>query len=211
MGKPTLSFRNKIFLMTIPIVFFVVFIVTGSYSFLSRREQMKQIKETSGVLSQNLNEQLLPFVVTGNYGPLSGFLNNLATDENVLYAVVQDPNDKVIAQSKYKESFLVKRSKIKDIYSSDIYSVQKYFNPGSKRWVMEAQIPLFEGSVKHGSVRIGYARELITSGIGQAVKIGLFAGGVGLLISLGGKLPYGPHHNKTDKKFYQGYKGHLRR
>lgn len=185
MGKPSLSFRNKIFLMTIPIVFFVVFMVTGAYSFLNSREQMKQIKETSGVLSKNLNKQLLPFVASGNFGPLSGFLNNLTTDKNVLYAVIQDQNGKVIAQSENAGNFPANKSKIKNTYTSDIYSVQKYFNPGSDRWVMEAQVPLFEGSVKYGTVRIGYARELITSGAGRALKIGLFAGGVGLLISLG--------------------------
>lgn len=56
MKKPSLSFRNKIFLMTVPIVFFVVLIVTGAYSFLNNREQMKQIKEASTVLSKNLNK-----------------------------------------------------------------------------------------------------------------------------------------------------------
>lgn len=185
MGKPSLNFRDKIFVMTIPIVFFVVFIVTGSYSFLSRREQMKQIKEMSGVLSQNLNKQLLPLLTTGNYSPISTFLHNLTTDKNVLYAVVQDPNGRVVAQSGGTSNFSVEGTKVKSIYSSEIYSVQKYFNPDSKSWVMEAQIPLFEGTVNRGNVRIGYSHELLTSGIGRAVKIGLFAGGVGLLVSLG--------------------------
>jgi len=185
MAKLSLSFRNKIFLMTIPIVFFVVFMVTGAYSFLNRREQMKQIKETSGTLSENLNKQLLPFVVSGNFDPLSSFLSNLTTDKNVLYAVIQDQSGKAVAQSGNAEDFLAKKSKTKNTYTSDIYSVQKYFNPDSDSWVMEAQVPLFESNVKYGTVRIGYAHELITSGTGRTLKIGLFAGGMGLLISLG--------------------------
>ncbi|MCQ4574462.1 MAG: ATP-binding protein [Candidatus Brocadiales bacterium] len=185
MRKPSLSFRNKIFLMTIPIVFFVVFIVTGSYSLLNNREQKKQIKEASGVLSKNLNKQLVPFMAISNYEPLSGFVQDLATDKNVIYAVVEDQKGKVIAKSKNAEEFLSEKTRIKNTYSSDIYSVQKYFSPGAERWIMEAQVPLFEGNVKYGTVRIGYARELMTSGAGRALKIGLFAGGVGLLVSLG--------------------------
>src|SRR3990167_1171568 len=106
MAKLSLSFRNKIFLMTIPIVFFVVFMVTGAYSFLNRREQMKQIKETSGTLSENLNKQLLPFVVSGNFDPLSSFLSNLTTDKNVLYAVIQDQSGKAVAQRDRKSTRL---------------------------------------------------------------------------------------------------------
>lgn len=185
MRKPSLSFRNKIFLMTIPIVFFVVFIVTGSYSLLNNREQKKQIKEASGVLSKNLNKQLVPFMAISNYEPLSGFVQDLATDKNVIYAVVEDQKGKVIAKSKNAEEFLSEKTRIKNTYSSDIYSVQKYFSPGAERWIMEAQVPLFEGNVKYGTVLIGYARELMTSGAGRALKIGLFAGGVGLLVSLG--------------------------
>ncbi len=185
MKKPSLSFRNKIFLMTVPIVFFVVLIVTGAYSFLNNREQMKQIKEASTVLSKNLNKQLLPFVVSGTYTPLSGFLQNLTSDKNVRYAIIQDKNGTVIAQSQGAATFLSDRTKIKNTYSSNIYTVEKYFNPASDSWVMEAQVPLFEGNVKYGTVKIGYARELMTSGAGKALKIGLFAGGVGLLVSLG--------------------------
>ncbi|MCB7128224.1 MAG: HAMP domain-containing protein [Candidatus Brocadiales bacterium] len=171
--------------MTIPIVFFVVFIVTGSYSLLNNREQKKQIKEASGVLSKNLNKQLVPFMAISNYEPLSGFVQDLATDKNVIYAVVEDQKGKVIAKSKNAEEFLSEKTRIKNTYSSDIYSVQKYFSPGAERWIMEAQVPLFEGNVKYGTVLIGYARELMTSGAGRALKIGLFAGGVGLLVSLG--------------------------
>ncbi|MEE9515148.1 MAG: ATP-binding protein [Candidatus Brocadiales bacterium] len=120
-----------------------------------------------------------------NYEPLSSFVQNLATDKNVIYAVVEDQKGKVIAQSKNAEEFLTEKTRIKNTYSSDIYSVQKYFSPGAERWIMEAQVPLFEGNVKYGTVRIGYARELMTSGAGRALKIGLFAGGVGLLVSLG--------------------------
>ncbi|OHB37930.1 MAG: hypothetical protein A3C38_03655 [Planctomycetes bacterium RIFCSPHIGHO2_02_FULL_50_42] len=185
MAKPFLNFRNKIFLMTLPIVFFVVFMVTGTFIFLNSREQMKQIKETVGTLSANLNKQLLPFVVSGNFDSLSSFLNNLTTDKNILYAVIQDQSGKAVAQSGNAEDFLAKKSKTKNTYASDIYSVQEYFNPNSGRWVMEAQIPLFESNVKYGAVWIGYAHEPITSGTGRALTIGLFTSGMGLLISLG--------------------------
>src|SRR3989338_2432324 len=206
MAKLSLSFRNKIFLMTIPIVFFVVFMVTGAYSFLNRREQMKQIKETSGTLSENLNKQLLPFVVSGNFDPLSSFLNNLTTDKIVLYAVIQDQSGKAVAQSGNAEGFLAKKSKTKNTYTSDIYSVQKYFNPNSGRWVMEAQVPLFESNVKYGTVRIGYAHELITSGTGRTLKIGLFAGGVGPLISLGASFLTAHTITKPVKNFIKDIK-----
>jgi len=119
--------------MTLPIVFFVVFMVTGTFIFLNSREQMKQIKETVGTLSANLNKQLLPFVVSGNFDSLSSFLNNLTTDKNILYAVIQDQSGKAVAQSGNAEDFLAKKSKTKNTYASDIYSVQEYFNPNSGR------------------------------------------------------------------------------
>ncbi|MEE9584342.1 MAG: HAMP domain-containing protein, partial [Candidatus Brocadiales bacterium] len=206
MKKPSLSFRNKIFLMTIPIVFFVVFIVTGSYSLLNNREQMKQVKEASSVLSKNLNKQFLPFVVSGNYTPLYGAVENLAADKNVLYATIQDQKGAVVAQSRNAKNFSSDKTKMKNTYSSDIYSVQKYFSPGPDKWVMEAQVPLFEGNVKYGIVRIGYARELMTSGTGRALKIGLFAGGVGLLISLGASFLTAHTITKPVKSFIKDIK-----
>ncbi len=124
-------------------------------------------------------------MINGTYTPLSGFLQNLTSDKNVRYAIIQDKNGTVIAQSQGAATFLSDRTKIKNTYSSNIYTVEKYFNPASDSWVMEAQVPLFEGNVKYGTVKIGYARELMTSGAGKALKIGLFAGGVGLLVSLG--------------------------
>lgn len=185
MKKPSLSFRNKIFLMTIPIVFFVVFMVTGAYSLLNSWEQKKQIREASNVLSKNLNKQLLPFVATGNYAPLSAFLQSLTSDKNVLYALIENKDGKVVATSERAVSFRDKMSRARNTYSSSIYTVQKYFSPATDRWVMEAQVPLFEGTTKYGTVMIGYGHELMTSGTGQALKIGLLAGGIGLLISLG--------------------------
>lgn len=146
MKKPSLSFRNKIFLMTIPIVFFVVFMVTGAYSLLNSWEQKKQIREASNVLSKNLNKQLLPFVATGNYAPLSAFLQSLTSDKNVLYAMIENKDGKVVATSERAVSFRDKMSRARNTYSSSIYTVQKYFSPATDRWVMEAQVPLFEGT-----------------------------------------------------------------
>ncbi|MGR3296016.1 MAG: ATP-binding protein [Candidatus Bathyanammoxibius sp.] len=206
MKKPFLSFRNKIFLMTIPIVFFVVFIVTGAYTVLNRMEQKKQIREASSVLSENLNNQFLPLIASGNYTLLAAILQNLAADKNVLYAVIKDKDGKVLAQSSGAENFATNQSNTKDIYSSDIYTVQKYFSPATDRWVMEAQIPLFEGSTKHGTIMIGYAREFMTSGTGRALKIGLFAGGLGLLISLGASFLTAHTITKPIKSFIKDIK-----
>lgn len=184
MGKPTLSFRNKIFLLTVPVVFLVVLTVTISYGFLSRREQMRQIKDTSTILSQNLNQQLLPFMTTKNYPPLSGFLQNLASSKNVLYARIQDSDNATVAQSQNSDKFHREKAKLKKVYTSEIFSVEKYFSLASKGWVLEAHIPLFEGAQRLGSVQIGYSHSLMTQETKRAIKIGLFAGGIGVLLSL---------------------------
>ncbi len=186
MRKVALSFRSKIFLMTIPIVLLVIFIVTGSYSFLSKREQVAQIKKTGDVVTNNLNRQLTPLMIAKNYAPLSGFAQNLTTgDENVLYTTIQDTNGKIVAQSKDAEKINTTKSRITNIYSSDIYSVEKYFSTNHKMWIMETKVSLFKGADKYGSILIGYGHELVTRGMNQAVKIGLFTAGLGMLISIG--------------------------
>lgn len=186
MRKIALSFRSKIFLTTIPTVLLVIFIVTGSYSYLSKREQTAQIKKTSDVVSNNLNKQLTPLMIAKEYTPLSTFVQNLTTtDENILYTTIQDTNGKIIAQSKDAEKINAERSRTTSIYSSDIYSVEKYFSTNHKMWIMETQVSLFKGTDKYGSILIGYGHELVTRGMNQAVKIGLFAAGLGLLISIG--------------------------
>ncbi len=186
MRKLALSFRSKIFLMTIPTVLLVIFIVTGSYSYLSKREQVAQIEKTGDVVTNNLNKQITPLMITKNYAPLSGFVQNLtAGDENVLYTTIQDSNGKIIAQSKDAENIYTKKSRITNIYSSDIYSVEKYFSTNHKMWIMETKVSLFKGADKYGSIMIGYGHKLVTHGMNQAVKIGLFAAGLGLLISIG--------------------------
>ncbi len=108
MRKLALSFRSKIFLMTIPTVLLVIFIVTGSYSYLSKREQVAQIEKTGDVVTNNLNKQITPLMITKNYAPLSGFVQNLtAGDENVLYTTIQDSNGKIIAQNKDAENIYI--------------------------------------------------------------------------------------------------------
>jgi len=172
--------------MTIPIVLLVIFIVTASYSFLSKREQVAQIKKTSDVVSNNLNKQLTPLMIAKRYAPLSGFVQNLTNaDENVLYATIQDANGKIVAQSKDAEKINTERSRITNTYSSDIYSVEKYFSTNYKLWIMETQVSLFKDADKYGRILIGYGHELVTRGMNQAVKIGLFAAGLGMLISVG--------------------------
>lgn len=186
MRKLSLSFRSKIFLMSIPTVLLVIFIVTGSYSFLSKREQTAQIKKTSDIVSNNLNKQLTPLMIAKRYTPLSTFVQKLTTaDANVLYATVQDSNGKVVAQSKDAEKISAERSRTTNIYSSDIYSVEKYFSTNHKMWIMETQVSLSKDADKYGSIMIGYGHELVTRGMNQAVKIGLFTAGIGILISVG--------------------------
>lgn len=186
MRKLSLSFRSKIFLMSIPTVLLVIFIVTGSYSFLSKREQTAQIKKTSDIVSSNLNKQLTPLMIAKRYTPLSTFVQKLTTaDANVLYATVQDSNGKVVAQSKDAEKISAERSRTTNIYSSDIYSVEKYFSTNHKMWIMETQVSLSKDADKYGSIMIGYGHELVTRGMNQAVKIGLFTAGIGILISVG--------------------------
>jgi signal transduction histidine kinase len=184
MGKLTLGFRAKIFLLTLPIVFFVDLAVIGTYIFMDRREQLKQRKESGSIFSQNFNKQLLPLMKTKNYPVLSSFIYNLAGMKNVLYATVQDPQGNIITKSENSERFFMEKKKIKDIYSSEIYTLRKYFNPGSKTWVDEIHIPLFEGTIQHGSIQIGYAHALLTGAAVTMIKIGLLAGGAIILLSL---------------------------
>ncbi|HHT9118782.1 MAG TPA: HAMP domain-containing protein, partial [Candidatus Hypogeohydataceae bacterium YC38] len=184
MGKLTLGFRAKIFLLTLPIVFFVDLAVIGTYIFMDRREQLKQRKESGSIFSQNFNKQLLPLMKTKNYPVLSSFINNLAGMKNVLYATVQDPQGNIITKSENSERFFMEKKKINDIYSSEIYTLRKYFNPVSKTWVDEIHIPLFEEGVQHGSIQIGYAHALLTGAAVTMIKIGLFAGGTVILLSL---------------------------
>lgn len=179
-----LSFQNKIFLVTVPVVLLVVALVIGYDMYMSHREQMKQIRESSLPLSGNMNKQLLPYVSKGNYSILSGFLKALAEQESVLYVILTDSKYKVANKTDGAEKYYTKKSRIKTIYSSDIYVTQKYFSPQTKSWVMEVQVLLFRGDAKYGSLRIGYAHEQVTGEIRKTVQKSLFAVAIGILIAM---------------------------
>ncbi|MGR3177305.1 MAG: adenylate/guanylate cyclase domain-containing protein [Candidatus Anammoxibacter sp.] len=182
-----LRFRDKIFVMTIPMVLFVIFIVVASYHYINRKVQTQQIADTSSVLSKNLNKICLPFVSTRNYMFLSSALESIAgTDSNILYVIFQDKEDKVVAKNKdAKEFYKEKATKVDIIYDSDIYTIKKYMCPGFESWITEAQVPIVKGLDRLGVLKIGYSSMGLASSSKDVIKIGIFASVMGLLVALG--------------------------
>ena len=172
-------------------IFSFIFVIVFTITILSLAIQYKwnqnyqeQVREEGLTLTQTLAQGSIDPIITHDIYTLNEYANNLINKKNVVYIIITDRHNLVLAHSPTQLPPIIKDVNANIDNISTTYLIQTYFNETLKTDINDIAVPIFIKSIKWGVVRVGFSLKHIQAVIIKNITVVGLTGLVSIIIGI---------------------------